>query len=83
MKREIDGRGEADGTRSDNDDGRVEGRAPGKLGRRGVTERLVGVAHACNFSHISASRSVVQMRGVSMPLASSWARDTLKGRQCS
>ena len=37
----------------------------------------------CSAFHMSMSRSAVQIRGVSMPFASSKARATLKGRQCS
>jgi hypothetical protein len=40
-------------------------------------------AHAARDFHISWSRSAVQMRGLAIPLASSNARDTSNGMQCS
>jgi hypothetical protein len=39
--------------------------------------------HACSAAHISWSRWAVQMRGCLMPRASSNARVTSNGRQCS
>ncbi len=39
--------------------------------------------HPCRAAHISRSRSAVQMVGCSTPEASSKARETLKGWQCS
>jgi acyl-CoA dehydrogenase len=39
--------------------------------------------HPCSDFHISTSRSAVQIRGCLTPLASSNARETSNGRQCS
>ena len=56
-------------------EGQVVGRAKGLVHG--------GLPQPCNAAHISRSRAAVQIRGWAMPRASSWARATLKGRQCS
>ena len=48
-----------------------------------LQHQLVVSCEACKAAHISLSRWAVQTRGVSIPRASSKARATLKGRQCS
>ena len=77
VQRAIDGGGQADRTRADDDDGVPSRRRAVLIGRPlvGVERRLEDLAHSapypCNCAHISRSRAAVQMRGVSMPSASS------------
>jgi len=67
-------------TSSSRCDGRPACRAAGLPARGAAGSRR---AQPCSACHICRSRSAVQMRGWAMPLASSKARETSNGRQCS
>lgn len=87
-RRQVDGEGEPDQATAGDDD-RVVRRLGAILvgrtdvGMNGVVECPGHGDQPWRATHMARSRSAVQMPGVSMPRASSYARATLNGRQCS